>query len=48
MYLEGKVAVVAGPATDVGEAIPVRFTEKDAFQNRTSGLTYAVQAETWW
>lgn len=45
MYLEGKVAVVPPPV--IGKAIAVRFAKEGAFQNRTSRLTYGVQAETW-
>jgi NAD(P)-dependent dehydrogenase (short-subunit alcohol dehydrogenase family) len=35
MYLEGKVAVVTGAATHIGQAIPVRFASEGAFQSRT-------------
>ena len=48
MYLEGKIAVVTGAATGIGQAIAVRFAKEGAFQNRTSRFTYGVQAETWW
>ena len=48
MYLEGKVAVVTGAPTGIGQAIAVRFAKEGAFQNRTNKLTYGVQAETCW
>lgn len=44
MYLEGKVAVVTGAATGIGQAITVRFAKEGAFQNRVT--RYGVQAET--
>jgi NAD(P)-dependent dehydrogenase (short-subunit alcohol dehydrogenase family) len=48
MYLVGKVAVVTGAATGIGQTIAVRFAKEGAFQNRTGRRTYGVRAETWW